>query len=220
MPCETGTFFAASAVPDLPSFAGAGPARRRSCSPPTSWRGCSTRPFLPPAMNAGYWSESVRPGHPSTGRMRRIYCDFQLALHEASRVGRSVAMFERPFWKRHERESQMEEDFLRALDCGGLALHFQPQIDCRTGRCVGRRSSAPVAECHGGPVAPTRPSTLPSGSVSRPSLRDGSCTRLAAPRPSSPASVSSGDEHQPDCGRRRGSRIAARGAQRARSVAS
>lgn len=79
-----------------------------------------------------------------------------LALHEASRVGRSVAMFEEALLQKAERESQMEEDFLRALDCGGLALHFQPQIDCRTGRCVGAEALLRWPSAKSGPVAPTQ----------------------------------------------------------------
>jgi EAL domain-containing protein (putative c-di-GMP-specific phosphodiesterase class I) len=78
----------------------------------------------------------------------------QLALHEASRLGRPFAMFEAPLLEKHERDLQMEEEFLRALDCGGLELHFQPQIDLKTGRCVGAEALLRWPSARGGPVPP------------------------------------------------------------------
>lgn len=81
-----------------------------------------------------------------------------LALHEASRIGRPVAMFDKPLLEKHELDSQMEDEFLRTLDCGGLELHFQPQIDIRTGHCVGAEALLRWPSSRRGPVPP--PATI------------------------------------------------------------
>lgn len=77
-----------------------------------------------------------------------------LALHQATRLGRPVAMFEAPLLEKHQRDVSMEEDFLQALDRGSLELHFQPQIDIQTGRCVGAEALLRWPSARGGPVPP------------------------------------------------------------------
>ncbi|MGB0128321.1 MAG: GGDEF domain-containing phosphodiesterase [Rhodocyclaceae bacterium] len=77
-----------------------------------------------------------------------------LALHEALQSRRSVATFDSKLLERSVRDSQMEEDFLRALDCGGFELHFQPQVDLRTGVCTGAEALLRWRRENFGPVSP------------------------------------------------------------------
>ena len=77
-----------------------------------------------------------------------------LALHEADRLGRSVAMFEPALLRKAERDVRIEDDFLRALDQGGLTLHYQPQVDLVTGRCTGAEALLRWPESRSGPVPP------------------------------------------------------------------
>ena len=77
-----------------------------------------------------------------------------LALREAARLGRPVALFEQALLENSERDSQIEEEFLRALDGGGLELHFQPQIDVASGRCVGAEALLRWPGASRGPVPP------------------------------------------------------------------
>jgi EAL domain-containing protein (putative c-di-GMP-specific phosphodiesterase class I) len=77
-----------------------------------------------------------------------------LALHEAVRVGRPFAIFENALIEKVRRESEMEDDFLRALDGGELKLYFQPQIDLISGRCTGAEALLRWPTARGGPVPP------------------------------------------------------------------
>lgn len=77
-----------------------------------------------------------------------------LALREAARLGRPVALFEQGLLENSERDSQIEQEFLCALDGGGLELHFQPQIDIASGRCVGAEALLRWPGARRGPVPP------------------------------------------------------------------
>lgn len=89
-------------------------------------------------------------GRGATELMRNAH----LAMFQATRLGRPVAMFEELLLEKHERDVLMEEEFLRALDCGGLELHFQPQIDINTGRCIGAEALLRWPSARSGPVPP------------------------------------------------------------------
>lgn len=60
-----------------------------------------------------------------------------LALNEALRRRKTVEIFDTSVLEEAESESQIEDDFVRALDHGALELHYQPQIDLQSGRCTG-----------------------------------------------------------------------------------
>ncbi|MCK7581200.1 MAG: EAL domain-containing protein [Chromatiales bacterium] len=160
---------------------------------------------------------------PEHGQDAAHCCDVPISLCTKRPVseGRSRCSM-RPSCEKAERESQMEDDFLRALDCGGLALHFQPQIDCRTGRCAGAEALLRWPSASGGPVAPLQTIEVAER------LGVGAPVDALDPAPGLPLR---GRVRPPRCrrgrlsvnltaGRRRGSGIAARGAQCARSVAS
>lgn len=89
-------------------------------------------------------------GHGATELMRRA----NLALHEASRLRRPVAMFQDALLEKAEKDSLLEDEFLRALNCGDFELYFQPQIDIQTGRCIGAEALLRWPSARGGPVPP------------------------------------------------------------------
>jgi EAL domain-containing protein (putative c-di-GMP-specific phosphodiesterase class I) len=79
----------------------------------------------------------------------------RLALQETGSGGRWFMLFADEIRLRAENEALLEAELLRALDAGALELYLQPQVDARSGRCVGAEALLRWRDERGQFVPPT-----------------------------------------------------------------
>jgi diguanylate cyclase (GGDEF)-like protein len=78
-----------------------------------------------------------------------------LALYRAKNAGRNRACFHDKTFDQHACERViLGRELMTAIKCGGLALHYQPQVDIETGRIVGLEALARWNHPQRGPISP------------------------------------------------------------------
>jgi predicted signal transduction protein with EAL and GGDEF domain len=103
---------------------------------------------------------ALYPTDGTTGERLLRHAD--TALYRAKREGRGTfRFFEAAADRQMQERHALEHDLGEALALGQLDLHYQPIMDCRTGRLLASRPSP------GGTILCAVPSRLPSSCPSR-----------------------------------------------------
>ena len=77
------------------------------------------------------------------------------ALYRAKSEGRGgIRFFEPEMGARRQARRELEQDLRHALEAGGLDLHYQPVLDCRTGATVACEALVRWTHAVRGPVSP------------------------------------------------------------------